>query len=1227
MKCPFCGDDLATDPVHAAGGRIKCSTCHALIDPELMELAGTGPSGEGESSDALATEPPGSATEGGADIDVLPGAPPADDPFSTDVAAAQAEPPSEEAPAEPGVVQIDDFQVEPRTAPPKAAPVGPARGGSSYSFRSDDLSQAQEAVFVEGRRPAPTSAVGTPAWTERPKASAESPGPAATPGSNLESPFDLDEVPEPVTPSPGRGAQVSMGRDGRDAPFSKKNLLVDEVDLAEPLSPLGRREHPVFPEFSPPPRKPSEPPPAQDDGLDVSFDGLESLDDSGAAFDGNVGGASRSDRGPDFDQVLRPEGVPSADDVFGGFQPRPKAQAAAPHRTGGEEDFDIPLPPGWDELDAGLSPLPEATPTLPPGAADGFGETLFGGSDRLELDLPASGFGGDVPPGAAPPPAVAAGLKAPKPRKTRRINRTGPAAARLALLMLVLVALVGVILGQTRYGYFGMNLFSGKGGGALGGAFSRKAAEPGNLLKDTREVYEAEARRLERILKQDPDQPEVQATLFEVLLRYRDRFPLAVSSDPMVANRLRELQPRAGLKGQRADLARVLVLAAEGRIPEARGVLDSIATANAQDPEVLYLYGRLAFQERNWTDAQKYFGMAAAANPEMTAARHFLTRALIATKDYSRARAEVDRILAKHADHLGAQVSLAEIALAGGKLDEAVAAAASVVNRAKAGADAQEQFQAFSVLARVEEARGNLEGRMIQLRAALNAQPTDEGTAASLGRLLLAGGKRGEAIGAMRPCRERGCNSEEFLLTFAEAAFDDEQDDVANAAIGEGVTRYPESPRFANLLGEHELEMGRVEAATLAFQQAITVDPKFVPAYRNLAKARARAGRMSEAAEVLQRGVSEVPTSVELLLDLADVQVEQRDLGGAESTLRNAIRIDGRNVKAQRDLGRVLERLDRFQDAVGVLAGLQERGVLDREGTLCLGRSYLALGQSDKARSVLAKLHSEDSKDADASSEYGRALGEAGDVKAAESVLDAVILEHPQNALSHYYRGILMVRLDRFREAVDSFQTASNLKPRDPAIRLSLARAQLAVATPESRRDARQQLDTVIAAYNRDEVPSDSWDADAWALRGRMLLEDEKYPQALKDFEAALVVAPTRIDVLVDAGRAQYEMSRFDDAVPLFRKVLDRDARNPDAHYYLGRISVRKGDTKAALKSFEAAVERDPARHPDAHRMLGMIYRDLRLSAQARKAFLRYLQYVPTGPEAEEVRQLLARMN
>ena len=112
------------------------------------------------------------------------------------------------------------------------------------------------------------------------------------------------------------------------------------------------------------------------------------------------------------------------------------------------------------------------------GAAEGFGESLFDGAPTgaLQLDIPSQPGGvasaPQSPAGAAPLPPKRKGGKADK--AVRKTSQPKKPIGRPLLLGGLLILLVGLILGQTGYGYFGLNLLGG--GSGVGGASRRASA-------------------------------------------------------------------------------------------------------------------------------------------------------------------------------------------------------------------------------------------------------------------------------------------------------------------------------------------------------------------------------------------------------------------------------------------------------------------------------------------------------------------------------------------------------------------------------------------------------------------------------------------------------------------------------------------------------------------------------------------------------------------------------
>jgi tetratricopeptide (TPR) repeat protein len=138
----------------------------------------------------------------------------------------------------------------------------------------------------------------------------------------------------------------------------------------------------------------------------------------------------------------------------------------------------------------------------------------------------------------------------------------------------------------------------------------------------------------------------------------------------------------------------------------------------------------------------------------------------------------------------------------------------------------------------------------------------------------------------------------------------------------------------------------------------IKVDPQMARAYDLLGLCYDYLGRLQDAianfAQSVQLNRSSSKPSPWPNLDMALCQMELNDLAGAEKNLQEAIAYDPRLAQAQYNLGRVLEREAKYDQAV---SALNSAVVLDKsyaEPHFLLSRIYQRLGKPD-----LAKIESE----------------------------------------------------------------------------------------------------------------------------------------------------------------------------------------------------------------------------------------------------------------------------
>jgi tetratricopeptide (TPR) repeat protein len=104
------------------------------------------------------------------------------------------------------------------------------------------------------------------------------------------------------------------------------------------------------------------------------------------------------------------------------------------------------------------------------------------------------------------------------------------------------------------------------------------------------------------------------------------------------------------------------------------------------------------------------------------------------------------------------------------------------------------------------------------------------------------------------------------------------------------------------------------------------------------------------------------------------------------------------------------------------------------------------------------------------------------------------------------------------------------------------------------------------------------------------------------------------------------DTSRFHEAIDAYQKVLELDPKNVDVIVDMGTCyrGIKRSDR--AAEEYRKAIAINP-RHLNAHRNLGTVLLfDLGNKKQGIKELEEYLRLSPNTPDANQIRQEIARM-
>jgi soluble lytic murein transglycosylase len=229
-----------------------------------------------------------------------------------------------------------------------------------------------------------------------------------------------------------------------------------------------------------------------------------------------------------------------------------------------------------------------------------------------------------------------------------------------------------------------------------------------------------------------------------------------------------------------------------------------------------------------------------------------------------------------------------------------------------------------------------------------------------------------------------------------------------------------------------------------------------------------------------------------------------------------------------------------------------------------LGRAYVAVGNTDKAKEILHKLYFEMPANAEADAAAGelRTLGEAQPTGTFDQ---------------HHMRATLLTKARKYQEAVNEL---SPLVEQAPPEKMADLQAEFAAALYHIRKrdDAQHLFESII------QNPSASVDAKAQSLYFLAeIARDKDDGQKNRDYVAQLrTLAPDSTwmqDALLSAGNMYMLRRDYDVAVPFYAEIYQRQKNgrlSGYTHWKTAWLTYRMGKRDDAKRLFEEQIELYP---------------------------------------------------
>ena len=863
--------------------------------------------------------------------------------------------------------------------------------------------------------------------------------------------------------------------------------------------------------------------------------------------------------------------------------------------------------------------------------------------DQTELDQEGLARPEFVSP-KAPRISEEAEAPAPEPGKFQKILRP-------ALLGLVLLLGLGLAMGFTSAGFFGLGLLgeeetpgstrqtrlrsgirratsdhwalaaegsqdSGAETEAMTGAV--RPREKGVPATDSYVGYiKAMARLKQRALSKDADDKErctFALTTGFFLLRYG-------------YEKAREFDAREALDATGGDtdetapyrLAKVALDLTRGKWDDVEEELVKLVEDHPENADVFLLEGELLIRREKYTEAEAALRkalMARSGDPRLV---YVLAKSQILAGHVKEGRQRMAEVLQMDEQHPLAILGVAKSMRAEERYAEAVRLLRRLSDEKAPLGPPSLQAEAHRMAGDILVRQGKGEDAVREMTQALAKKEGDAEILADLGRLYY---QRGQYMAAFQqyvtintlgqPRLDATIGQIRSLLAMRKLG-------EASEAIIKARRKWPKDPQLPYYQGIVFEERDHIKKARAEYQTALGKDPQFFFPTIRLARLLLRERKKKAAKKAILKAVQKNPKAAVLHDGLGDLYVSLGELDEARKSFERAIEIDPDLQSANYNLASVLLNLGEHDTSLQQFLKVQAMGNDTLDLHYGLARSYQALKRFDKAIEEYNAVLALDPDNEEYAFAAGTAYFEKGDYEKARQrfhqtlTLDSKLHRaHFLTAMSFLRQGNPVQAEKRFRIALEYFRDSLEYG-------FWLAVSLEMQAKDGEAREVYLGLDRVVnrAPKRIKEVP------DLYFRLGSNILRDGSPRQAVVYLTRGLSRKEKRAEPWFLTGEALFQLNFYEKAIGFFKEAIKRKRNHVDAHYRTAMASLlRKRQNRGrAIEHFRQVVAQDKEhKHLDAYKHLGYLYRDSRRIPEALKMLRIYLKLAP--PDALDRREV-----
>jgi len=396
-----------------------------------------------------------------------------------------------------------------------------------------------------------------------------------------------------------------------------------------------------------------------------------------------------------------------------------------------------------------------------------------------------------------------------------------------------------------------------------------------------------------------------------------------------------------------------------GRKKEAAKEFSASLVVSPKQASALVNLAQIRIAEGNLTEARELFGKAKTIAPDVEILRSLVAISL-ELREKERAATEFAEYFAAlkaesapvGTDNKARDVSLAEALLAGGLPDEAKQELESVLS------DEIQNVNALILLSKIFVQQKNIAAAGRLLESAVAGGLDDAKVYLALAEVYEAGGYPENAIPAMRRAIQKEPKNDFYRSRYGLLLVNSKAPAAALIRIEEALKEFPDSSSLWFARGIAQFDDNKIAEAQNAFEKALAIEPKLIPALAYLGAVFVEQARYADAVKIYEQaiGINGKVALLHYLLGDTLLKMTDVDEKRIEAALKRAAELDINLTSAQLTLGRLYARQLRWTEAAVFLERAAKLEPDRAETFYQLGRVYARLKRADESKATLERF-------------------------------------------------------------------------------------------------------------------------------------------------------------------------------------------------------------------------------------------------------------------------------